>query len=66
MAGLRDIITGRRGRMGMKNPRRNVEQKKPAPKNIGMFRGRNSVSTRPVEGGPKGLTMTLEEVSQGG
>ncbi|KAL7230614.1 hypothetical protein ACSBR2_008979 [Camellia fascicularis] len=66
MARLRDILTGLRGRSGMENPRRLVEQKKPAPKNIEMFRRRNSVSTRPMEGGPKGLTITLEVVHQRG
>ncbi|GMP96637.1 hypothetical protein CsSME_00045181 [Camellia sinensis var. sinensis] len=68
---LKDIFTGFHGRSGVENqreenPRRHIEPKKTALENIGMFRGRSSVSTRPMEGSPKGRTMTLEVVHQKG
>ncbi|GMP58941.1 hypothetical protein CsSME_00022422 [Camellia sinensis var. sinensis] len=68
---LKDILTGLHGRSGVENQReenpiRHVEPKKTAPENIGMLRGRSSVSTRPIEGSPKGPTMTLEVVHQKG
>ncbi|GMP35439.1 hypothetical protein CsSME_00007862 [Camellia sinensis var. sinensis] len=69
--GLKDIVTSLHRRSGVENqpeenPRRHVEAKKTALENIGMFRRRSFVSTRPMEGCPKGLTMTLEVVHQKG